>query len=166
MRECDLWKQYRNWPLLITNRSKKDLSGLPWPFPVSTVQLWLFHIWLNPPSSVWKLNKPYSVGNLSMRLFLVWSSHQPGVSTSLQKATPLPSSWKELHSWPRLFERGWCLSSVTDIRLAKIKRRTLESSEDLQATPSFTHLGTPNNESVKFEQVETVQSCHCKLRRC
>ena len=49
------------------------------------------------------------------------------------------------------------LSSVTDIRLAQMRRMTLESSEDLQATPSFTHLGTPNNESVKYEQVETVQ---------
>ena len=48
------------------------------------------------------------------------------------------------------------LSSVTDIRLAQMRRMTLESSEDLQATPSFTHLGTPNNESVKYEQVETV----------
>jgi len=35
----------------------------------------------------------------------------------------------------------------------EMRRMTLESSEDLQATPSFTHLGTPNNESVKYEQV-------------
>merc|ERR1719158_12895 len=37
--------------------------------------------------------------------------------------------------------------------MKEIKQRSLESSEDLQGTPSFTHLGTPNNESVSYEEV-------------
>ena len=141
---------------------QNTLLGLPWLFLVSTVQLWLFHIWLHSPSSVWQLCKCYS-GKLEISFSWFWSRRHPGVSTSPQKATPLPFSWKQHHSWLGFFERGWIVffSPVIDTRLAKIKRRTLESSEDLQVTPSFTHLGTPNNDSLNFDQVQPVQSSHC-----
>ena len=83
---------------------QKDLLGLPRLFPVPPVGLWHFHIWRNSSSSAWQLFKSHSEGFLHISFF--WFCRQPGVSTSVQKATPIYFSWNELHCWLWIYERG------------------------------------------------------------